>query len=949
MWGFFANLTLAMWVCLPVALGQDGSTLPPDAVVALQRAGEATKVGDLKTALEFYEKCNAILAEGRSNDLKTRGAVLSKIADVLGRLRRQAESFAAYEQALDWLESSSGTIAEWSRNTRLSYVRSLIQHEDYTKAEALISPFMVDSVKSDLPDAFNAKVMTTLGLLYMGSYRWNDASLTLEAAVEQCEEHLDSSDPELARAHNAMGRISNRLGSSQLAVEHLQVAVEIYSNANRKLDHINAQINLGQALILERQFSKAIAVLRIASEEAKELPDQRGLVAQARNQFAHCYFEKEDFTRAARYHALALKDATASDADLSLVKIATAYNNRSISQLLTGDLEGAGENIEIALKTLPPASADLSLLEERFSAQFNHAMLLFHQGKQAAAVAAAREAIKTLERSYRELSYFPPEVRLHFSQRLIRYPFYLAGTLEDADFAMDVALKLKDLVAESVAKDRSALARLSVDPTKRGLVDQLAKLEREFATASLRGADIKKIKTDIRRLRAGLLKNTSATREPETKDLLEALGEGEVVLEFFEFRGNRAAEGWSRDIGVLLLQKDTKPMLYVIPEDKVELLQAHLEELRGRVDSLGKRGSKSLEGDPVDWSEEVFEILLGPARHSLAKATTITICTDGAVHRVPFAVLQDQMAAQRGPLIATHDFRYINSLRDLLAPPNKPSLAEKRALMVGSPDYLSTRQRSKAQSNKMPEGNETKRAIKVIVPPGSSLSTLEGSGREVKSLTAKLRTSGYKVAVLVDKEPTEEKVRELSSQCSVLHFSTHGFYFGTNTDRPAGGFLEQVENPMYLAGLAFVGAGRTFGSWSRKQFPDTETDGVFMASELAALDLRRTDLVVLSACDTAKGKVVSGQGIQGFRRALTEAGCQNVITTLWSIDDRTTVGLMESFYDRYLKGDAPHVAMSASQRELFKAVIKSENRWKAIFDVAPFVVTSRGRLTQETK
>jgi CHAT domain-containing protein len=87
-----------------------------------------------------------------------------------------------------------------------------------------------------------------------------------------------------------------------------------------------------------------------------------------------------------------------------------------------------------------------------------------------------------------------------------------------------------------------------------------------------------------------------------------------------------------------------------------------------------------------------------------------------------------------------------------------------------------------------------------------------------------------------------------------------------------------------LSGLVLAGANRD------------PARAVLTAEEVAGLDLRGAELVILSACDTGLGKVTAGEGVLGLQRGFHEAGARTLAASLWSVSDAATSVLMEDFY-----------------------------------------------------
>jgi CHAT domain-containing protein len=191
---------------------------------------------------------------------------------------------------------------------------------------------------------------------------------------------------------------------------------------------------------------------------------------------------------------------------------------------------------------------------------------------------------------------------------------------------------------------------------------------------------------------------------------------------------------------------------------------------------------------------------------------------------------------------------------------------------------------------------------------------LPGTGREISSISALLQATG--IQILRGTSASEDQFRRVAPTMSVVHLATHGWatvalpFDGArglgmlHSSEPFTGMLD----PLLLSGVAFAGIGQTSGNGMN--------DGVMSALEVRSLDLRRVQLVVLSACETV-AMVKAGDSFIGMVRSFFDAGASTVVASTGRVDDSTAAELMIGFY-RQLIGDAgsPAEALRAAALEL---------------------------------
>jgi CHAT domain-containing protein len=194
---------------------------------------------------------------------------------------------------------------------------------------------------------------------------------------------------------------------------------------------------------------------------------------------------------------------------------------------------------------------------------------------------------------------------------------------------------------------------------------------------------------------------------------------------------------------------------------------------------------------------------------------------------------------------------------------------------------------------------------------GIPVPELPGTAAEARRIAKLLdRQERIRPVLLRGSRAREARVRAVKSPF-LLHFATHGFFLpdperlhpeglqlaGPAAQRSLRAAQQTLSNPLLRSGLLLVGSEPFLNAGLLD--PDGH-DGILTAEDVAGLSLPQTRLVVLSACETSLGDVHRGEGVLGLRRAFGMAGAQNVVSTLWKVDDAATQSLMAAFYGEFL-------------------------------------------------
>jgi CHAT domain-containing protein/tetratricopeptide (TPR) repeat protein len=255
-------------------------------------------------------------------------------------------------------------------------------------------------------------------------------------------------------------------------------------------------------------------------------------------------------------------------------------------------------------------------------------------------------------------------------------------------------------------------------------------------------------------------------------------------------------------------------------------------------------------------ASDLYNLLLAPAEKELADVSIIGIVPDGNLWLVPFSALR---APNGQYLIENKAIYYAPSLTALramerLAESRRPAFEAR--FKSGSPAFLLV---GNPNLNLSGPANRLNCDANRDIP---------GTGTEVHALYGLLGARGN---LLLGKDATEAAVKKEVGKFPVIHFATHGCF--------------NAANPMY-SGIIL------------SESPGAAEDGFWEAREIAEQDLT-AELVVLSACDTARGDIVGGEGVVGLSWALFVAGSPASLLASWRVDDKSTPQFMTQFYQEW--------------------------------------------------
>jgi hypothetical protein len=279
-------------------------------------------------------------------------------------------------------------------------------------------------------------------------------------------------------------------------------------------------------------------------------------------------------------------------------------------------------------------------------------------------------------------------------------------------------------------------------------------------------------------------------------------------------------------------------------------------------------------------------VFVEPFAAEIAGAERLFISPDGPLHLVPFEALR----SPRGHyLVEELELEMVRGGASLVAARKSDGSAQQGAVIADAIDYGS--------------GPKRETPIRPL------------KGDEGAAIAEILRGSPFAPVTLVSGRAASKQWLMNLSAPRILHLSTHGTY------RPSA---SAADNPLALGAIALAGANEDYGSGNR---------GILTAAEAMNLKLDGADLVVLSACDTARGGATYAEGLAGLPSALAVAGARRTLLALWPVSEAGATAFMRRFYRHLVRAPDDYAgALRATKLDAIAGRLGGKDRapdWKA--------------------
>ena len=453
---------------------------------------------------------------------------------------------------------------------------------------------------------------------------------------------------------------------------------------------------------------------------------------------------------------------------------------------------------------------------------------------------------------------------------------------------------------EEIEKNQSRIANLSGKNKK--LVEDLISITNQISSQKKRSKDLNKLLKKKDNLEKALYKVIPKIKPKifEVSEISRMIPNEGVLIEFQKYKPYDKTKSFAKAF-------ERIHYLASIINAKGEIQNIDLGPSKN-IDKLIENGLVASEKSLSD-SQEIFDqisnLLIKPLESSISDSKIIIISPHLELNRIPFSALRSPKS--KNFLNEDYELRLVTTGRELIEIENTTKNKNK-PLIIANPNF--NLRNFKNNQNNIHNTSQI-RSKEVKSKNWGMLPGTEKEGTSIAKITNGIFAKGDKATSLIIQKTPRPKI---------LHIASHSYYFGDlyrnrsknkypNLVNKKNNFNNSLynENPLLRSGIVLAGANNP------NEF--NNDDGYLTALEITKLDLRGTDLVVISGCESGLGEIRSGEGVYGLKRAIAIAGAKSSLLSLWKVNDSATAEFMEDFYTRLKNGESKTEALAKTQKE----------------------------------
>jgi CHAT domain-containing protein len=786
----------------------------------------------------------------------------------------------------------------------------------YAKAEPLYQRslrILEDKLGKDHPGV--AQILNNLALLYAAMGQYAKAEPLYQRALQILEDKLGQDHPTVARSLNNLAELYREVRQHAKAEALYQRSLKILENTLGK-DHPTVALVLNNlALIYDSMGEPAKAeslfqrVLQIQEDKlGKDHPD----VAQSLNNLAALY----QFTG---------QSAKAEPLCQRSLKICEDKLGKDHAHLAK------------SLCLLALIDADLQRWPEASVATNRSRRIIRRHVSRTLSALSEREQLSFLETK--------DKLQYHVAQSL-----GLARRTDPEVAALSAAWELNGkAVNQEILTERASLARASQDPGTAQLAKNLADVRHQLAAWTLKPFNPEQ--GDQRREQIGQLteqeqglsrklsqaSGRTARDDPwvELPEVRKALSDASVLIEFskfsvidFPFNGDRKRTLPAR-YAAWIIPAASRGQVQIVdlgPADTIDtavrVVRTALEAAPKTIRQHGEPDAEKQLREPLD---ALAKLVLEPLLTHIGKADRWFLSPDANLWLVPWGALPLPGGKYA---IEDHPINYLVSGRDLVTQATSKTVKPTRPLVLADPDFDLGLTQARAETRRLLRDQQDLTELRGLSSAFKlgTVARLPGTAAEAEAVVPSLKTYAKAEPRVYTGPQALVGVVTAARHPRVLVLSTHGFFLPDQERDPKeaeeagriGGLGDRSpvpanwDNPLLRCGLLLAGCNH------HAEAGVDADNGVLTGLQIVGTDLRGTELVVLSACETGLGEVRNGEGVAGLRQAFQLAGAEAVVATLWKVPDRSSAQLMVRFFGNLAKGQSKAEALRNAQLALIK-------------------------------